>query len=128
MENKLEEEIVSLAPWMFRYDDWNDVTKTLIGFGFECGDGWYKLLKNLVIKISELDTEKKVRVVQVKEKFGTLRFYTGAHSTEAIDDLIWQAEKLSAETCDVCGGKSKVKNKNGWLHNICDICESDDHK
>ena len=127
MEKNLEEELVSLAPYMFRYEDWKDFTKTLIGFGFECGDGWYKLLKNLIIKIAELDTEKLIRVMQVKEKFGSLRFYIGS-STEAIDDLIWQAEKESSETCDVCGGESKIKNKNGWFHNICDKCETDDYK
>ena len=127
MEKELVEKIVAVAPYMFRYENWNNPQHSLLCFGFEVGDGWYKLLEELVLKISEVDKERAIRVVQIKEKFGTLRFYV-SWSTEEIDKLIEEAEKKSSNTCDICGGVSKVKNKNGWLHNICDICESDDHK
>lgn len=44
-------------------------------FGFETSDGWNNLLFNLFCIVSIIDKDKCVRVVQVKEKFGGLRFY-----------------------------------------------------
>lgn len=58
-----------------------------------------------------------VRAVQVKEKFGTLRFYTNSVSPE-IDAYINFAENMSAITCDVCGNKGKI-NEGGWLKVRC---------
>lgn len=48
-------------------------------YGFEVGDGWYKLLFDLCIRIEEIYKEYNqpvtIRVVQVKSKFVQLRFY-----------------------------------------------------
>jgi hypothetical protein len=47
-------------------------------WGFQCGDGWFDLIDRLCrtiqFGIDKGDTPP-VRVVQVKEKFGTLRFH-----------------------------------------------------
>lgn len=128
MDKNLEEEIVSVAPWMFRYDGYDDPQQSLLCFGFEISEGWFNILKDLVIKLSQIDTEKKIRFVQVKEKFGQLRIYTGGYTTETIDDLIWKAEKLSSETCENCGKPSKNTNRNGWMSTVCVECESEDFK
>jgi len=59
------------------------VHESLMCFGFECGDGWFDLIDVLCSTIqSYLDSnpsKQQVVVVQVKEKFGTLRFYTEGH-------------------------------------------------
>src|SRR5262249_23218327 len=52
-------------------------------WGFECGDGWEPLIRKLseeleaiIVAMPEKE-RKKFKAVQVKEKFGTLRFYMG---------------------------------------------------
>jgi hypothetical protein len=60
-------------------------------------------------------------VVQVKEKYGTLRFYcTG---TPAIDKYIRLAERLSAMTCEDCG-KPGQANESGWISTLCEECRN----
>ncbi len=58
-------------------------------------------------------------VMQVKEKFGTLRFYCSG--TDAIDRYIRLAERLSALTCEDCGKPGKA-NDSGWIRTQCDDC------
>jgi len=116
-------------------------------YGFECGDGWYKLLFQLcenithVVRIHDL----KPCMGQVKEKFGLLRFYLrfpddvvvvepgddcvrGAvverkAGVELIYRLIHEAERQSGITCMRCG-KAGVMRTNGWHHVSCDACEA----
>ena len=56
--------------------------------------------------------------VQVKEKYGTLRFYMH-YSTEEMEDLINEAENVSAKTCETCG-QSGVLRGPGWYFTACD--------
>lgn len=58
------------------------------------------------------------QAVQVKEKFGTLRFYTDI-SDEYIDGVIQMAEYMSAVTCETCGNLGKLRGV-GWLYTACD--------
>jgi len=53
------------------------VTHNLMSFGFECGDGWYKLLDELFHDLNEIEKEHHLGLIleQVKEKFGGLRCY-----------------------------------------------------
>jgi len=70
-------------------------------------------------------------VSQVKEKYGTLRFYM-THSFDEIEDLISEAETKSETTCEECG---KPGNLSGdyWIKVRCKPClkfeqESDDKR
>src|SRR5277367_5538928 len=58
-------------------------------------------------------------VMQVKEKFGTLRFYCS--SAAAIDKYIRLAERLSSITCEDCG-KSGKRNDSSWVRTQCGAC------
>jgi len=60
-------------------------------------------------------------VVQVKEKYGTLRFYCPA--TPTIDKYIRLAERLSAVTCEDCG-KPGQANESGWISTLCGECRN----
>ena len=60
---------------------------------------------------------ESVKATQVKEKFGTLRFYTDYCHPE-IDALIEFAERMSAITCEICGNKGTI-NDGGWLKVRC---------
>ena len=99
-------------------------------FGFECGEGWFDIIKKLCSQIDELLTKKdkkSFRVIQVKEKFGTLRFYT-SFITNEIEKAINEAEKLSGETCESCGAKGTMRNRYDWLMVRCDKCWEKENK
>jgi len=114
-----------------------DMKETCMCWGFECGDGWFTLLDQLMGNIqNHIDwknrTEEVVKQVtldQVKEKFGTLRFYyTGGD--EYIHGMVMMAESMSGVTCEECGAQAKTnwpKDENGgiggWVRTICEPCE-----
>ena len=108
------------------YDMSKPPTQSLMCFGFP-DDGWFELLKELSDKI--VTTGIAVRAVQVKEKFGTLRYYvdypnaTSNESYRIIEDLIRQAEQKSGETCEVCGKPGEERNE-GWIKTLCDECNT----
>jgi hypothetical protein len=82
---------------------------------FECGNGWYPLIKDLITDLIELGWDKQI--CQVKEKFGALRFYINTGSDE-IFKRIRNAEDLSYETCETCGEKGELKLV-GWYKTLC---------
>lgn len=70
--------------------------------------GWYPLLFATDAKLARLDP--RYRVHQIKEKFGTLRYYCQASIEEpdpellaAMDVITDDAERASAITCERCG-------------------------
>ena len=84
------------------------------GFDGRVGPGWLPLLNRLAADLVALGWDRDLH--QVKEKFGTLRFYVGL-STEAIDARIAEAEAESARTCETCGGpgeRSEDEERVGW--------------
>lgn len=62
----------------------------------------------------------QVVATQVKEKFGTLRFYYDG-GDEYISGLTSMAEAMSARTCEVCGIPAK-STKGGWIKTMCQPC------
>lgn len=54
---------------------------------------------------------------QVKEKFGTLRFYYRG-GDDYIDGLVSMAESMSAVTCEECGSPG-TRNDGGWISTLC---------
>ena len=105
------------------------------GYWISCDSGWFDLIDDLDKKISHLAPNYEIH--QVKEKYGTLRFYVGgpANSKEAadiIDDLISYAEYLSKRICEVCGaGTSRIRSRyddsvktrgTGWYKTLCNDC------
>ena len=57
------------------------------------------------------------KIQQVKEKFGTLRFYVNS-ADDVTRALIDMAESLSTITCEVCGNRGTMR-KGGWLRVLC---------
>jgi hypothetical protein len=63
----------------------------------------------------------KVKVLQIKEKFGRLRFYiTGGD--DYVVGLIQMAEASSGLVCEICSNSAKTKNKGTWLLTRCFDC------
>ncbi len=105
------------------------------GIVFECGYGWYNLVHELSIKIEAIlnkhsesyklveDEEieyNEIYAVQVKEKYGTLRFYM-SNETHEISDLIHEYESISSQTCESCGAPAKMRGRH-WFEVKCDKC------
>jgi hypothetical protein len=144
-------------------------------WGFECGDGWFQILNQLMGNIQHhidwkerqrevaikfnrmaeqlkagdstlfdeeykdligLDFKEKrrqelidqypvsipepipqVTLDQVKEKFGTLRFYYSG-GDDYIHGLVSMAESMSGVTCETCG-KPGTSTGGGWIKTAC---------
>lgn len=61
---------------------------------------------------------RQVVASQVKEKFGTLRFYYNG-GDYCIDGMVRMAESMSYRTCELCGAPGKA-NRHGWITTLCD--------
>jgi hypothetical protein len=59
----------------------------------------------------------QVIAVQVKEKFGTLRFYYDG-GDNYVRGLVSMAEWASAHTCETCGERGKIRGT-GWVYVSC---------
>lgn len=55
---------------------------------------------------------------QVKEKFGTLRFYCDG-GDDATHGMISLAESMSGMLCEECGNRGKTRG-GGWIRTLCD--------
>jgi hypothetical protein len=86
---------------------------------FPVGEGWRPLVEKLVDDIIAIDPT--IEISQVKEKFGTLRFYVMSAADEVFD-LIDKAEEESGKICEQCGTRENVTTKGGWLLTLCDRC------
>jgi len=153
-----------------------NMQETCMCWGFECGDGWFNILNQLManiqhhidwkdkqrigaIKYNEMagqakagnfdlfeasmkntvdleykekrlgeivaddfrqvpDVIPQVTLDQVKEKFGTLRFYYTGGDDE-ISGMVRMAESMSGVTCEECGSPGETKG-NGWLVTLCE--------
>lgn len=60
----------------------------------------------------------QVEVRQVKEKFGSLRFYYDG-GDEYISGLVSMAESMSGITCEECGAPGE-SGGNGWISTLCE--------
>jgi hypothetical protein len=178
MEQEHNEELCRLFPEMLTNRHKPD--EPCVTWGFECGDGWFNLLKVLMANIQnhlhwkeknrqydirfdaiavsvrrgemtlfneEFGThskefqEEKLRKLkakrewvapdpippvvleQVKEKFGTLRFYYKG-GDEYIRGLVALAEDMSAHICEDCGDTGTTRG-GGWVRTLCDKHEAE---
>ena len=119
MNSEHSEYLVKTFPTLYQ-DYGGDMRQTCMHWGFECGDGWFELLKELSEKLEPLGTV----AAQVKEKFGGLRFYTTGELVEVADEVdkaIDVAEMRAWGTCELCGEPGEC-NDEGWLSVRCEEC------
>jgi hypothetical protein len=121
MHKLLEQKLVEKYPKLFK-DYGGDMRQTCMAWGLACGKGWFLLLDELCSKLSKYDD---VVAAQVKEKFGTLRFYINGTPPDKFDEIhaiINEFETKSGETCESCGQPGTRKG-GSWVKTSCDSCD-----
>lgn len=88
------------------------------------GEGWHALLRTLEDQLNAIDSNYEL--LQVKEKFGGLRYYAQTHLVDnsaqlRFHELINKAESKSVQICEVCGKPGDIRAGTfGWLKTLCD--------
>ena len=92
-------------------------------WGFECDDGWYDLIFGLFTELSVCIDKNEIKdfnIVQVKEKFATIRCYvSGDGDLSEIYQIISKYEKLSGKTCEITGKPGEIMKKGFVLKTVC---------
>ena len=124
-------------------------------YGCDVGKGWYELLRNLCLDITKAyeaaGLPVDIIVDQVKEKFGTLRFYyhpkgqdPGFHALDflvsgtslrmqpgstdlhnEVARVVSKWEEESASVCEECGAPGETRTDLGWILTLCVSCYED---
>ena len=124
MNDTLDKLLVQKYPKIFQ-NRYLPPKESCMFWGFEHGDGWFHIIDSLCFNIQNyIDLKKDIvpQVVarQVKEKFGTLRFYYDG-GDDVIDGMVSIAETFSSVICEDCGAPGKlVESNTGWLHTACE--------
>ena len=112
--------------------------ETCMCWGFEIGNGWYPVLFELCKRLEVLCTPYNIALEfeQIKEKFGSARFYYSLGLSEAkidtpeatetlsvvnetIRDLVSEYENKCDKICAMTGRYYKHKISTGWVYDIC---------
>jgi hypothetical protein len=91
-------------------------------------NGWYPLVIATDAQLARLDPNYVVH--QIKEKFGTLRYYCRPSSDDAsgelldaMDAITDDAERASALTCERCGEPGILhQTRRVWFKTLCSTC------
>lgn len=90
------------------------------------GPGWNGLVLAAISLLPEGST-----VVQVKEKFGALRFYfvfpkgfSDQRAVEKVNTGVSAIEIASKFICENCGMRGELRTDSGWLLTLCDKCHA----
>jgi hypothetical protein len=127
--------------------------------GIGCGDGWFALVYRLSAAIEaeakkqgfDPQSEDWPCALQVKEKFGTLRFYVSAPAANSgeggsfglegrgavmslrpiaangpIRALVSAVEKESGSICEICGKPGTLGHDGGWWRVRCETKHKED--
>lgn len=143
-------------PILFQHKD-KSARETPLCLGIGCPTGWFHILEQLctILEFHNMEFAKNYGIAivadQVKEKFGTLRFYytiRGVNKdgvvvddpdaeenrrgiaieylTMLADQIISEADHMTERTCAQCGipldGTNKVETT-GWITYICKDCD-----
>lgn len=131
MDEELEQQLADKHPEIFSVyredtDEITSPTPPLALFGFECGDGWFDIIDSLCEVLEGFGVE--TTAVQVKEKYGGLRFYHDGlraedeKRQEMAAGAIQMAQNMSFNVCEICGGSGEVHQQDGWYHVRCESC------
>lgn len=123
-------------------------------YGCQCGDGWFELIQELCQRITNMykfeGIDIDIEILQMKEKFGKLRFYyrhfEDSNTIQAIDflgvgslrlsppsdeeceykkkisELVHSYEEWSSHICEKCGARGELRTDLLWKKTLCEDC------
>lgn len=120
-------------PWLTPRNRWTD--EEIEGFDFSyteldsMPEGWKKafgeqMCEEIQKLLEEANWVYEYRILQIKEKFGCLRWYDNGvpeSIQERFDAIIRKYEDLSKKTCIECGAPA-TKISTDWISPWCDKC------
>lgn len=133
MNEALERQLQESFPFMSSEDSKN-VYK---GWGCDCADGWFSLIRDMCQEITDRYAKDSIPVdivvLQVKEKYGGLRFYysfagVSEKSVEKealkqdIAQIVYDYEQKSETICEECGASGIIRTDLCWIQTLCDSC------
>jgi hypothetical protein len=130
MRKDLEQRLVERWPTWFNTG--GDIRCTAMPRGFEHDDGWFEIVWRLCEDLEPLVAEfeeaggQKFEVLQVKEKFGGLRFYVNCRKEKVISQRIGIAVQESFHTCEICGQPGTLR-EDSWIKTLCDEHNTAEH-
>ena len=121
-------ELIERYPGLYHHADDKPVSSSapFARFGFECGDGWHRLIDQLS---SKLVADPNLVVGQLKEKMGLLTIYfevselANPEIEVATDAAYAEAREESRRTCEVCGVPGVYKARGHHIGSLCASCE-----
>lgn len=99
---------------------------TIADGNISVGDGWFEIIDEGSLLLEEYTSKYpnvKVKVAQIKEKFGEMRFYYDGSNDEYVKEIVNMMEEAANNTCERCGiyCNEKVK-KTLWVKTMCNNC------
>lgn len=88
------------------------------GWRIAFGEEMCEEIRNELIANNYLE---KYRITQIKEKYGSLRWYDFGCTEKMLREIIPKYEERSARTCMMCG-KPATRITLGWISPYCDDC------
>lgn len=88
------------------------------------GPGWHRIIEEGIVVLLKLGWTGGI--YQVKEKFGTLRFYwnnniENPQLAHAADCVVYEMERQTGQYCEECGN-SGTQYGGGWVLTLCKEC------
>ena len=127
MKAELQKKLFDKYPKIFVQKDL-PMIQTCMCWGIDCGDGWYWLIDQLCGQLQwdiDKNGELQLKASQVKEKFGSLRFYIDGGSIKQFS-MITLAETMSSSICELCGSTKNIGHTQGWIFTWCKECAEKD--
>lgn len=120
MRLELEQKLAQDFPTLFKGKD-KPVTESLMAFGCECDDGWYRIIRSMchALHVHFKNQQIEFEFTQVKEKYGGLRVYFFGGDA-FVDGVVCMAEEMAYKTCEICGNPGTLCHAGVWLKTLCE--------
>ena len=84
-----------------------------------CDDGWINIVAECHSELLGID--KNYSIYQIKEKFGTLRYYcepSQSKHKEQFGSIVDKYERKSIKTCEISGASGVLMKKDGYFKTL----------
>lgn len=103
-----------------RLDNFTTLLSTGRTCDIESPYGWQPIVLSLLSRLEEYAKKSlpDLEVIQIKQKYGHLRVYV-SETDENVEEIITEAEKRCASTCEVCGQEGRASTFGSWITVVC---------